>query len=251
MLSLASLLAASLGVGMLIGAVGVGGILLIPALTAFAGLSIHQAMATALFTFIFTGIVGTFLFQRRGSIDWHLTAPVCVGAALFGFLGAWLNARLEAGVLSLILAGVIVFAGAYTLSRPGAGAAPALEGRPRGQQALLLAIGAAAGFGSGLTGVGGPALSVPIMVLFGFPPLAAVGASQVVQILAAVSGTAGHLSYGVIRFDVAAAVVLAELLGVWIGVAIVHAADARHLRSFVGGLCIVVGAALTARALGG
>lgn len=46
-------------VGALIGAVGIGGILLIPALTALAGLVIHEAMATALFTFLFTGFLGT------------------------------------------------------------------------------------------------------------------------------------------------------------------------------------------------
>ena len=44
------LLLTAFGVGTLIGAVGIGGILLIPALTAFAGLPIHVAMATALFT---------------------------------------------------------------------------------------------------------------------------------------------------------------------------------------------------------
>ena len=66
-------------VGILIGTVGVGGILLIPALELLTPLSIQASMATALFTFIFTGIVGTLLFQRRGSIDWALTTPLCLG----------------------------------------------------------------------------------------------------------------------------------------------------------------------------
>ena len=59
MADLTWLLLIAFGVGTLIGAVGVGGILLIPALTAFAGLPIHTAMATALFTFAFTGVAGT------------------------------------------------------------------------------------------------------------------------------------------------------------------------------------------------
>src|SRR6266536_1928863 len=113
---MAWLLAVSLGVGILIGAVGVGGILLIPALSLFAGLVVQEAMATALFTFIFTGAVGTLLFQRRGSIQWNIAVPVSVGAAPSGFLGAWLNSRLNAPALSLILASIIVFAGIYTLS---------------------------------------------------------------------------------------------------------------------------------------
>jgi len=75
----------SVAVGVLIGAVGVGGILLIPALNLAGGLPIRQAMATALFSFILTGVIGTWLFQRRGSINWNVTVPVCLGSGLFGF----------------------------------------------------------------------------------------------------------------------------------------------------------------------
>ena len=244
------LLAVSLLVGALIGAVGVGGILLIPALSALAGLSIQEAMATALFTFIFTGFLGTYLFHRRGSVDWLLALPVCVGAAAFGFFGAWMNSRLQAPQLAVILAGVIIFAGVYTLRSWHGAPRPAFEGRKQEQRALLLGIGATAGFGSGLTGVGGPALSVPIMVLFGFPALRTIGVSQVIQILAAASGTLGNLKYGTINFHVAAPVAAFEIAGVMLGVKIVHAVNAQVLRRFVAVLCVVVGTGLLARAMG-
>lgn len=239
-----TLVAVALLVGMLIGSVGIGGILLIPALQMLAPLPIQAAMATALFTFIFTGIVGTVLFQRRGSVDWALTTPLCVGAALFGVVGAWANARLEAKVLALILALLIAAAGAYTLLTGSAQRAPCLQDKPARQRALLFAIGALTGFGSGLTGVGGPALSVPMMVMLGFPPLATVGASQVVQILAAASGSAGHLVHGAIDFKLAAMLVVFEVVGVYIGVHLAHAVNARTLRRGVGLLCIAVGAGL-------
>ena len=57
-------------------------------LALFGGLSIHQAAATSLFTFLFTGLLGTWLYQRRGSIDWRIAVPVCAGALIFGYLGA-------------------------------------------------------------------------------------------------------------------------------------------------------------------
>lgn len=244
------LLPAAFGVGILIGAVGIGGILLIPALTAFAGLGIHEAMATALFTFIFTGITGTVMFQRRGSIDWHITTPVCVGAVLFAFLGAWVNSLTTSTALAIVLAGIIVFAGVYTLAVWRGLREPAFHRHDRRQQALLLAVGVISGFGSGLTGVGGPALSVPLMVLFGFPALASIGASQVIQIIAAISGTLGNLKFGTVNFIVAAVVTLLEIAGVFAGARIVHAVNAASLRRFVALLCIVVGAVLFTRALG-
>ena len=243
------LLGVAVLVGILIGAVGVGGILLIPALNLLTPLSIQASMATALFTFIFTGIVGTFLFQRRGSIDWAITLPLCAGGALFGFVGAWANALLDARRLALILAVLIVFAGVYTLCSGGSRPAAGFHDRPRLQRLLLFGIGAVTGFGSGLTGVGGPALSVPLMVLFGFPALAAIGASQVIQILAAVSGSIGHLAQGHIDLRLAALLTVFEVAGVWLGVMLGHAVNARVLRNAVGVLCVLVGAALVVRVL--
>ena len=246
---LIGLAAIALLVGILIGSVGVGGILLIPALELLTPLSIQRAMATALFTFIFTGIVGTLLFQRRGGIDWTLTTPLCLGGALFGIVGAWANARLDAKVLALILAALIVGAGAYSLFTGSTQRFARFHDRPRLQLALLFVIGAATGFGSGLTGVGGPALSVPMMVLCGFPALSAIGASQVIQIVASVSGSAAHLSHGIVDLWLAAQLTVFEVLGVGIGVRLAHAVNARSLRRGVGLLGVAVGTGLLIRLL--
>lgn len=250
MLELICLLLAAFGVGTLIGAVGIGGILLIPALTAFAGLGIHEAMATALFTFAFTGITGTVMFQRQGSIDWRVTVPVCAGAIPFAFLGAWLNSLTGATVLALLLAAVIIFAGVYTLAAWRGMRDPVFHGDHGLQRVLLTAIGAVSGLGSGWTGVGGPALSVPLMVLFGFPALISVGVSQVIQIIAAVSGTLGNLSFGTIDFAIAAVVTVLEIAGVYVGARIAHAVSPGPLKQFVAWLCIAVGIFLVVRALG-
>jgi uncharacterized membrane protein YfcA len=247
MYDLACLLLAAFGVGTLIGAVGIGGVLLIPALAAFAALPIHTAMATALFTFIFTGITGTVMFQRRGSIDWTVTRPVLLSALPCAFAGAWGNSLVQPKMLALLLAAIIIFAGIYTLTGWHASRRPAYHGRKRAQQLLLLAVGAIAGFGSGLTGVGGPVLSVPLMVLCGFPVLTSIGAGQVIQIVAAASGTAGNLKYGSVDFNTAAAITLLLIAGVLVGVRIAHAVNAGVLRKFVALLCIAVAVVLIAR----
>lgn len=243
------LMLVSLTVGISTGAVGVGGILLIPALAVLGGLGVHEAMATALFTFIFTGVAGALLFQRRGSIRWNITMPVAIGSVLFGFVGAWANSRLDTVSLTLILAGIIVFAGVYTMRKHHATRRPMFDSNPKQQRALLTGIGTFVGFGSGLTGVGGPAVAVPVMVMFGFAPLATIGASQVIQIVASLSGTAGNLRFGNIDYGLAVPVTIAQLVGVPLGVKIVHAVNPMTLRRFIAGLCIVVGTWLAIRVL--
>lgn len=249
MLGSFALLFAAIGVGMLVGSVGVGGILLPSALTMLTGMAIHKSMATSLFTFIFAGVAGTLFFQRQGSIDWKLAKPVCAGAGVAGFLGAWANSRLNASSLAFILAIIIILAGIYTLRAGGMEAQAAWESHPRRQRLLLAGIGAVAGFGSGLTGVGGPALSVPLMVLSGFPALTAIGVSQVIQIVGATSGTLGNLRYGSINFGVAGLITIFVMGGVVLGAHIAHVVDIRILKKFVGILCIVVGAAFLFRTI--
>src|SRR5213079_1843382 len=89
------LAAVATSVGLLIGTVGVGGVLMVAFLALFGGLSIHQAAATSLATFVFTGILGTWLYQRRRTISWRVTLPVCAGAVVFGYAGAALAAVVD------------------------------------------------------------------------------------------------------------------------------------------------------------
>ena len=235
-------------VGFFIGAVGVGGILLIPALVLLGGMDIHRATATALFSFLFTGCLGTWLFQRRGSNDWRMTVPVCAGAVVFSYLGAMLNALAEARTLTLIIAAIIICAGAYILL-PVSPAAGRRDAKTAGQRLLLLGVGAASGFGSGLSGAGGPLFSVPIMLLLGFMPLAAIGTSQVLQIIAAISGTAGNLKYGSIDFHAAAWITVFELAGVVAGTRAAHSVSVAALRRMAAGLCVVAGLFMLVRSL--
>ena len=188
----ALLAAVAVAVGFFIGAVGVGGILLIPALVLLGGLGIHQATATALFSFLFTGLLGTWLFQRRGSIDWKMTVPVCAGAVVFSYLGAMVNSMVGARLLALIIALTIVFAGAYVLLPARGGAGRIRDGKSMPQQLLLLAVGAGIGLmlaldkalphAHAVSGVHGPAthasrglLLALALFLHNFPEGMAVG----------------------------------------------------------------------------
>lgn len=242
------LIATAIIVGALIGSVGVGGILLIPALVYFAGLSTHAAMATALFSFIFTGILGTWLYQKHGSIDWRVTIPVCIGGIVGAYPGSMANALASGRVLDILLGIIIIFAGLYALFPAKGGNVSYRPGDLR-QKLLLLFIGFAVGFGSGLTGVGGPVLSVPVMVILGFQPLLSISTSQVIQIAAAVSGSLGNLGHGFINIDMGLYVAGAELLGVVAGARIAHSVSQNTLKKIISVVCILVGGFIMVRSL--
>ena len=99
-------------VGFLVGCTGMGGIILIPALVYLSGLSSHVAMGTTLFTFIFTTSLCSWLYIRLGHVDWKATIPICIGGFLFTYVGADVKAFTDAPYLNLILALLILLAGA-------------------------------------------------------------------------------------------------------------------------------------------
>lgn len=236
----------ALGAGWLIGAVGIGGVLLIPALSFIGGLDMRVAMATALFSFFFTGLAGTAQFQRRGSIDWKSTAPLCLAALVCSVAGAWIAARADVSALYALLGVIMIFAGMYTAW--GARLAThAPHAANRRHYPVLIAIGAVSGLGSGLTGVGGPALSVPLMLLAGFSPLTAIGTGQVLQVAAAFSGSVTNYSYGTIALGTAVTVAALQMIGVWFGARYAHGAAAVTLKKLVAVLCVTVGAVLLLR----
>ena len=75
-------------VGILIGAIGIGGVLLVPTLTYLLGLGIHVAIATAMFTYLFSGAVGAIEYARQNSIHWSMAVWLCLGAVSYTHLRA-------------------------------------------------------------------------------------------------------------------------------------------------------------------
>jgi uncharacterized membrane protein YfcA len=231
----------ALGVGLLIGTVGIGGLLITPVLIYAVGLPVHQAMATALCSFVATNLFGALAYYRHGSIDWAITLPLAGGAVFFGFIGAVVNAATASDVLSALLGAVVLFAGAYVLVGSRLRRGPPFVDKPLRRGLLLVLIGAFAGFGSVLVGAGGPILLVPAMLAFGFAPLPTIGAGQVLGVLAAGSGTVGNLAYGSIDFPVMAIIAVFQVVGVVLGARIAHAINAGTVRWMAAWLCVLVG----------
>jgi uncharacterized protein len=230
-------------VGVLIGCVGIGGILLPLALTYLGGLDLHLAMATAMWSFFLTGIAGTVSYARHRSLNWRMVAWLSAGIVPAAVLGARSNLILSEDVLTGLLAVLLVATGADTLLRRRA-AGPS-SGSP-GTLALL-SVGMFVGFGSSLTGTGGPVILVPILLLLRTPILVAVGVSQGVQIPVAASATFGYVLYGQTDFALGTALGIVEVVGVVIGTRIAHYVPASRLRMLVAVALITAGLVLIVR----
>ncbi len=233
----------SLLVGILIGGIGIGGVILVPALTYLAGMEVQVAIASSMLSFLFTGMLGAAMYARRGSIRWSMSGWLCAAAMPGAYLGAATVAVAPAALLQLIIAALIVFAGVNALGTEGRH-----ESRvtPLGRLPLAV-IGGITGFGSALTGTGGPIILVPILVWLRLPVLTAVGLSQIIQVPIGALATAGNFTYGRVNVSVGVGIAVILMIGVAIGVNIAHAIAARSLKRVVAVVLIGIGIAIVTR----
>lgn len=158
--SLLAFLPLGLLAGVLSGLLGIGGGLVFSPLLLLAGLDPHQALATSTLAIVPTTLGGTWAHLRSHSIPWRGGLAIALGAGL----GAVLFSRMGLGLpgwqllaLQALMYGVL----AFTIRRPSALAAPA---GPRSSLAGLAGVGGVAGLATGMLGVGGGLVMVPLMV---------------------------------------------------------------------------------------
>jgi uncharacterized membrane protein YfcA len=228
----------AIAVGCSIGLLGIGGVFLIPLLVA-ANYPLDTAIGTALCAFIVTGVVSTIIFARRGVIDWHGAAWTSIGSVVGGPIGArveaWLPQRAVAGTFAAMLIAVGILA--LVRREPADGSARVGRISP----AILVPSGLVVGIGSGLTGIGGPALLVPLLLLLRVPAGAAVALSQPNQIAASAGGALGHVLFGHVDGTLAVTLCITAGAGAALGAAVHGRVPAQMLRRLVGAACIVLG----------
>ncbi len=231
--------------GLLIGMVGIGGILLAPMLVYMAGIDLHLAMATSSWSFLFAGIAGTIAYARKGTISWKMVGWLGVGVVPATILGAKVNVSLPTDILTIVLAALIVSSGIFALIKKPA----TKQDKSRVKRIVLVLIGVAVGFGSALTGTGGPVLLLPIFLLFSVPTLVAIGVSQAIQLPIAVFSTVGFSLYGEIDFKLGALLGMILAIGVVVGAEIAHRVSAERLRHIVAVALVAAGLLMIVRAI--
>ena len=232
-------------VGIMIGAIGIGGVLLVPTLTYVLGLGIHVAIATAMFTYLFSGAVGVFEYARQDSIHWSMALWLCLGGMPGAYLGAAMT-WVTPGVILEGLIGLLVLLSGFQALR---GSSDAAESVASLSPIPLVVIGLVTGFGSSISGTGGPLVLIPILIWMQVPILTAVGLSQVIQIPIALLATTGNLMFGRSEWLIGFGVAVLLMLGVIVGARIAHRVSRVTLKRFIAVALLLVGASMLVRAI--
>jgi uncharacterized membrane protein YfcA len=227
--------ATALAAGLLVGLTGIGGVLLVPVLTGAAGLPLERAVAACMLGFLFSGLYSAFIHLRRARLPPRPVAALCLAAACGAALGAATLDALPALGVRLLVAALALASGLHALaSRQAAG------GRLPGT-AWLAFLGFLVGYGSAISGTGGPVMLIPILLALRTPVSAAIALGVTAGMPITAAATAVYAAEG--RIDLPLALTLAALLvaGTWVGARLSARLSGRALTVTVAWTLVGVG----------
>ena len=196
-----ALVITGIGVGFASGLLGVGGcFIMIPvqywvytSMGIDPKLAILTAFGTNLAVVFPTAISGAYGHSKRGAVLWRAAIVLGITGAIGAVIGSIIAAHLPAKVLAVAF-GLAILAGAIRMltAKP-----PKVEEKPNENPGVLAAWGIVLGIVTGIIGIGGGVLMVPVMaVLLRFGMHRAVGSSTAVMIFTSIGGLTGYILNG-------------------------------------------------------
>jgi uncharacterized membrane protein YfcA len=231
--------------GVLAGLFGVGGgIVMTPGIQLLLGAPPVVALATPLPAIFPTALTGALTYRRGGELDTHAAAWLVGPGLVAAALGAWLTDFIDTTMLLLVTALLLGWQAVAIVRDSRAGDR---RGSREATAPILGGIGALAGFVSGLLGIGGGLIMVPLLAGWLRMPLKrALGTSLLAIVALVVPGTVVHSALGHIDLGICLALMVGGVPGARFGAALALGAKERTLRLVVGGglLAISVGYAI-------
>mmetsp|Transcript_7980 Transcript_7980/g.21898 ORF Transcript_7980/g.21898 Transcript_7980/m.21898 type:complete len:306 (+) Transcript_7980:36-953(+) len=252
------------GIGLCAGIFGAlaglgGGVVMVPMLTGFAGLSQHAAHGTSLVAVVSTGIGGCASYASHGQVDWSAACAIAASASLSAIAGARATSALSGATLKRLM-GFFMMAvaplvplkeyivaarpavadgGAAGGETPGSGA----SGLSTSQLAQCGAMGIVSGALSGMFGVGGGSIVTPMLAFVtDLPHQAVLGTTLASMVIPSALGAHAHWRMGNVAAAALPGLLAGTALGAYVGAQLAMSVPQEALRWFFCASFVVLGA---------
>ena len=213
-----ALLSFALSFAFALGGVG-SAVVLIPSLT-WMGVPMNLARPTGLFVNAVSMLGATYSNIREKRLDFRLGLPIIAASVVLAPAGAWVSHLIPTRMVMLAFIGFLLFSGSMMIFFKGSKYADQYrEDRP-----VLgpLLVGVAAGFISGMLGVGGGGLISPLMIMQGFNPKKVATVTAFAVPFSSLSAFAAYAAMGSVSIRLLVFAGLAAWAGGMLGTGVMH-----------------------------
>jgi len=212
-------------------------------------LAIRVAFGTSLAVVFPVSCAAAFAHHSRGAIDWNAALPIGMAGLIGGFAGGTLASHLPADILKPLFGLMIIIAAIRMVT-----GSPRCQGKDDSCLFSWTLAGTIIGILSGLLGMGGGILLVPILLLFfNLPIHRAVGTSSACILFFSIGGILAYIVHGLGIADLGSGYIGYIDLMHWIlltgamiplsriGVATAHRLPAERLKRVFAIMMIIIG----------
>lgn len=195
---------------------GIGSAIALVPIFNLMGLPLNLAKAIGLFINTTSTLMASVMNLRRGVLQIRPTLPLIISILLATPVGAYLSLHVNIVFVKWLLVTFLLTSGTMLLLQKRE-AKFHLSGAP-----WLFLIGGSVGLLSGLLGVGGGALMIPLLILLGYDVKQAGIAISFVIPFSSFGAFSTYLSFVDMRWDLLAVVTVAAVSGGYLGNRIMH-----------------------------
>ena len=224
-----------------------GGVFIVPLLALLYGFSPAQAVGTSLTTIIFTSLASTANYSKQKRIYYKIGLILAITTIPGAILGAYLTSIIQQPLLGLTFGVFLIFVALRMIFRLNLSKTQSiissehtmLENKKKVW--LGLALSFFGGLSSGLLGIGGGALLVPIMNLaMGMTMHVTTATSMFTMIFTSTSGVVQHLSLGHVNLESALLLAVGTIFGAQLGAYGSKKISGGNLRRIFGLVLIII-----------
>ena len=236
-------------VGLLAGLIGSGGATVIVPILHYTlnrqgvdpSIIHHMALATCMINILFTSSISTYAHHKRGAVPWRSIIWMVPGILLGSFAGSYATGYIPAKPLATGFGFFLIYASLSMF----------IEIRPKASRHLpgifgMICMGLFVGVLSGVLGIGGAVITMPLLLVCNVPLLSAIATAGAFGFPIAVAGGAGYIfaslghadlppySLGFVYLPALLGLVPASILVAPFAVRFAHALPQKILRNGLG-----------------
>ncbi|MGP9785409.1 sulfite exporter TauE/SafE family protein [Glutamicibacter sp. 287] len=229
--SLILLLLAGFAAGWIDAVVGGGGLIQLPALLLFPGMSPVQALATNKLGSIFGTATSAITYYRRTSPDLKTAIPMALMAMVGAFGGAAIATILPEEAIQPIIIAALVAVLAFTIFKPKAGELSKLRYRGSGHYLRAVLIGLIIGGYDGMIGPGtGSFLIIAMVTVLGYNFLQSSAKAKIVNLATNFGALVLFIPAGHVVFGLGLAMGLMNMAGGYLGARMAISKGSKFIR---------------------
>lgn len=219
---------------------GVGSAIALAPVLNMLGISFNLAKTAALFVNTVTTGTATFLNHKRGLLELKIALPLALSSFAFAPLGAFSAKYIDEGFVKIFFGATLFIIASMMLFLKKEAVTHLEIGK-----LFLSALGSVIGFISGMLGIGGGSLIVPVLIMVGMEPKKVAVAASFVIPFSTLSAFLTYLSFVDVDYILIAVTATAALIGGYAGNHIMHfKLRAKDIRIIIAIALYILGAKL-------